>query len=250
MSKHLMVIDTNHLASRAHFTGADPVRMIHGLIRRHSPTHMVLCRDSREETWRKALDPTYKANREGKEGPSSNDLVDAATDTFQAQGWCIASASGAEGDDLCATLTKRAALAGTRVSVVSGDKDLWQLADWATVVYPIPGGERLMDARAVFDALGVWPHAIRDWKALAGDKGDNIPRILTPERGGGFSPAMAAAVIGLYGGLEDLYACLPAVPDKYRPWLDQGRERAYLNRTLATLREDVPLDVDPRTSRL
>lgn len=34
MSKHLMLIDTNHLASRAHFTGADPVRMIHGLIRR------------------------------------------------------------------------------------------------------------------------------------------------------------------------------------------------------------------------
>lgn len=123
MSKHLMLIDTNHLASRAHFTGADPVRMIHGLIRRHSPTHMVLCRDSREETFRRALCPLYKANREGKEGPSSNDLVDATTGAFQAQVWCNASAPSYEGDDLCATLTKRAVSAGSRVTVVSGDKD-------------------------------------------------------------------------------------------------------------------------------
>jgi DNA polymerase-1 len=178
MPRHLMLIDVNNLVCRAAFTGADPVRMIHGLIRRYAPTHMVLCRDSHGETWRRQADPLYKANRDGREGPSSNDRVDDVQERFTAEGWCIASAPGAEGDDICATLARRAVLADARVTVVSGDKDLWQLADWATVVYPVPGGERVMGAREVFDALGVWSHQIPTLKALAGEKGDNIPRIL------------------------------------------------------------------------
>jgi 5'-3' exonuclease len=255
MSRHLLLIDTNHLVSRAAFTGADPVRMIRGLIRRHSPTHMVLCRDSHWETFRRTLCPLYKANRYGREGPSSNDRVDEVQERFTAEGWCIASAPGAEGDDICATLARRAVLADTRVTVVSGDKDLWQLADWATVVYPIPGGERVMDARAVFDALGVWSHQIPTLKALAGEKGDNIPRILRPERGGGFTEKRVVELLAGHACLNEIYYVAENNPNgpfsaKEREWLEAGRERAYLNLRLATLREDVPLEVDPRSSRL
>jgi 5'-3' exonuclease len=112
-----------------------------------------------------------------------------------------------------------------------------------------------MDSRAVFKALGVWSHQISTLKALAGEKGDNIPRILRPERGGGFTEKRVVELLATYDGLDALLCAAdedlagPLKPVE-REWLQIGRARASLNLRLATLREDVPLEIDPHSSRL
>jgi DNA polymerase-1 len=254
----LLLIDTNNLAMRAHFAECDPLKMIYGLARRHRPTHWVCVRDPHGPTWRHEADPAYKAQRPER-AVSSTQLVDEVAPRLAEAGIPLAAADGFEGDDLIATLVARAWERGTDVLVCSRDKDLLALADRARIIWPENGGtETLMDADAVFRFLGVQPYQVPHWKALAGDKSDNIPRLgaLKQTKAGprfyGFTEARAAELLCDSGTLDDVLRLAGGwrCTEQETAWLRAGRERALLNLRLATLREDVPLALEARTTRV
>jgi 5'-3' exonuclease len=119
------------------------------------------------------------------------------------------------------------------------------------------GGERMMGSKDVLDLLGVLPRQVPDWLALAGDEADGIPRIGAPRetkagtRFYGFTAHRAAEIVSFYGSLA---AVLDASGEFFSAqecaWLDAGRDRALLNLRLATLREDAPVEIDPRSTRV
>jgi len=170
-------------------------------------------------------------------------------------GLAYVSAVGYEADDVLATLCARCGMRSTGILILSRDSDLLQCAAYAQILWPEKGSDVVMGAPETRARTGVWPHQIPAWKALCGDTSDNLPRLgcaretKAGPRFYGFTETRAATLLGAYGSLDDLYAGLTRnglyLP-KEREWLTEGRERAYLNLRLATLCEDVPLELDPR----
>src|SRR3954464_649328 len=148
-----------------------------------------------------------------------------------------------EADD---ALAAAAALASadarvTRVLICTPDKDLAQSVRGTRVVQMDRRARTIRDETGVVARFGVPPASIPDYLALVGDSADGYPGL------GGWGAKSAAAVLAKYAHLE-------AIPDDWRTWgvnansparlarvLAEERERAYLFRTLATLRTNIPL---------
>lgn len=200
-----------------------------------SSPHAVVALDS-PRSWRKAEFADYKAGRpEGNTAPWSLRLGGHLAQ----RGWCCLSADSFEADDVLATVAARAVAAGHRVSVLSGDSDLFQLTsdactvyrfgkkseprfaacspEWIAAKYQIPAGANV----ARYVAL---------WKALVGEPGDNLPGVR------GVGPVKARAVLKLYPTAEQI--------------IESGvvsRKQFEQQLRLVTLREDVPLgEIRPR----
>jgi 5'-3' exonuclease len=151
-----------------------------------------------------------------------------------------------EADDALATLAKVAA-ADPRVEQVlicSPDKDLAQCVSGTRVVLLDRMRKKLLDESAVVEKFGVPPRAIPDYLALVGDTADGIPGIP------GFGAKTASALLAAHGSLESIpgdpagYGKTVRGAERLSKELEGRREDARLYRTLATLRTDVPLDVD------
>jgi 5'-3' exonuclease len=148
-----------------------------------------------------------------------------------------------EADDALATAARRFARSKRieQVILCSPDKDLAQLVQDDHVVCWDRKRDILIDEQAVLDKYGVRPHSIPDWLALVGDSADGFPGLP------GWGAKSASAVLVRYEHLENI----PADPAEWGMSLGRGarlaeslaahREDALLFRTLATLREDVPL---------
>jgi DNA polymerase-1 len=268
MSSHLLAWDGNNVACRALYgfrctTAEEAAEKAVGMIQRDtrdfSPTHRIVTFDCVGPTWRHALDPEYKASRKRREGPTSHDVAAAMKPPLERAGIPWAQADGMEGDDMLGTLAHRCTAKGTRLTIVSNDRDLLQLVRDGSSVRVECGWDNPVDEAYVRQRLGVSPWQIPDWKALAGDESDNLPRLgaYRETQGGrkfyGFTPKRAAELIATYGSLEDLLKVEAgdSWPTEFAPqeraWITAGRERARLTLTLARLRTDAPVDVDPRT---
>ncbi|ERT19580.1 DNA polymerase I, partial [Pseudomonas putida SJ3] len=134
---------------------------------------------------------------------------------------------------------------GRPVIISTGDKDMAQLVDGhITLVNTMTGS--VLDVAGVHEKFGVGPEHIIDFLALMGDKVDNIPGV----PGVGEKTAVGL-LTGIGGGLSDLYANLDKVPAlairgaKTLPAkLEEHRDAAFLSYELATIKVDVPLDVE------
>lgn len=142
---------------------------------------------------------------------------------------------GEEADDVLATLARRAAGTGADVVVVSGDKDLLQLAsDRITLVRPQAPRERV-DPAGVRALLGIDPDRVPEWLALTGDSSDNIPGVP------GVGAKTAAALLGRFGTLEALWVRLAEVtPARIRDLLRAHRAAVDRNLGMVRLRDDLP----------
>jgi DNA polymerase-1 len=130
------------------------------------------------------------------------------------------------------------------VIISTGDKDMAQLVDGhITLVNTMTGSS--MDVEGVKEKFGVAPEQIIDYLALMGDSSDNIPGVP------GIGPKTASGLlVGVNGGLTELYANLDIVPTlpirgaKTLPAkLEEHKEMAFLSYQLATIKVDVPLDI-------
>jgi 5'-3' exonuclease len=146
-----------------------------------------------------------------------------------------------EADDALASAAAKAALDARvdRVTIYTPDKDLAQSVRGTRVVQMDRRRRTLRDESDVVARFGVPPASIPDFLALVGDAADGYPGLP------GWGEKSAAAVLGRYGHLEN-------IPEDWRSWgvnatsparlsrtLQRERERAFLFRTLATLRTDV-----------
>lgn len=220
------------------------------LVQDESPTHVALCFDeSLETSFRNALYPPYKAQRE-KAPAELVEQIARCVELAGSLGFACFSSATFEADDLVASLAEPLVRDGHALVVVTSDKDLAQLVSDDVTWLDLARGTRLApdDVRARF---GVRPAQIPDWLGLAGDAVDAIPGVA------GIGAKTAAALLAAYDDLDALYAHLDQVPAlplrgaaSVARKLEAGRELAFLSRTLATVSRDAPVDARPETLRL
>jgi DNA polymerase I len=195
--------------------------------------------DASGPTFRDALDPEYKATRP----PMPDELraqVEPMCAIVEALGMPILRVEGVEADDVIGTLALQAAADGVEVTVSTSDKDMAQLVregdPGRVLLVNTMSGIRLDSRQAVIDKFGVPPERIVDFLALVGDKVDNIPGV---DKCG---PKTAAKWLGEHGDLDGVIANAAAVGGKLGENLRAVLQRLPLNRQLATIRTDLPLD--------
>lgn len=220
------------------------LNMLKSLRKQYPDSPFAVVFDAKGGTFRDELFAEYKANR-----PSMPDelrvQVEPLHASVRALGLPLLCVEGVEADDVIGTLARQAAGEKRDVVISTGDKDMAQLVcPHVTLVNTMTGS--VYDADGVKEKFGVGPELIIDYLALMGDKVDNIPGV----PGVGEKTALGL-LVGVGGGLDVLYANLDKVPElpirgaKGLPAkLEEHREMAYLSYQLATIKTDVPLNIE------
>ncbi|MFK0312413.1 DNA polymerase I [Pseudomonas sp. NPDC090233] len=220
------------------------LNMLKSLRKQYPDSLFAVVFDAKGGTFRDAMFAEYKANR-----PSMPDdlrvQVEPLHASVKALGYPLLCVEGVEADDVIGTLARSSAAQGRPVIISTGDKDMAQLVDGhVTLVNTMTGS--VLDVAGVHEKFGVGPEHIIDFLALMGDKVDNIPGV----PGVGEKTAVGL-LTGIGGGLSDLYANLDKVPTlairgaKTLPAkLEEHRDAAFMSYELATIKCDVPLDVE------
>ena len=149
---------------------------------------------------------------------------------------------GFEADDILGTIARAAEAEGKEVSLVSGDRDLLQLAS-DKILIRIPktkrGGTEIEDYHTaeVIEKYGITPKQVIDMKGLMGDTADNIPGVP------GVGEKTAGKILAAFPTLEDAYENIEQVePKRARELLRANKDLAYLSKELATIKTDCPVD--------
>ncbi|MFZ6031551.1 MAG: DNA polymerase I [Chloroflexota bacterium] len=153
---------------------------------------------------------------------------------------------GYEADDVLGSVARSAVALGYGVKIITGDRDLLQLVE-ERILVNLPG-RNISDAKDyrttdVLDYLGVRPGQVVDYKALVGDKSDNIPGVP------GIGEKTAIGLLQKYGTLDEVYQHLDELAAGVRGKLEAGRESSLLSRKLATIVTDVPVALDVEDAR-
>lgn len=211
------------------------------ILEEEKPDYLTVAFDVKAPTFRHEIYKEYKGTRK----PMPEELreqVPVLKEVLAAMGIKMMEKAGLEADDILGTLAKRAEKTGMEVSLVSGDRDLLQVAtDVIKIRIPKTKGGRteIEDyyASDVEEKYRVSPAAFIELKALMGDTADNIPGV--PKVG----EKTATELMVQFGSLDNLYAHVDQVGKKsIRESLTGNKELAYLSKTLATINVDSPLD--------
>ncbi|MGA9284900.1 MAG: DNA polymerase I [Solirubrobacteraceae bacterium] len=185
----------------------------------------------------------YKAGRRSRpdllkaQWPAVEPLVEAF-------GYRNVKLEGYEADDVIASLAEQARGAGVPVTIVTGDRDVFQLIDEAGLVQVMATARgitetKLYDRQAVIDRYGLAPELIPDFYGLKGDTSDNIPGIP------GIGEKTASELIQRFGSLEGVLSHVRDIggPKRKQNLIDHA-EDARLSKRLATVNRDLPVDFD------
>ena len=197
--------------------------------------------DVHAPTFRHKMFDGYKGTR----SPMAEELkmqVPMMKQMLQAMGVPIFEKEGFEADDILGTLSKKAEAAGLEVTVVSGDRDLLQLAtDHVKISIPKTKktGTEIENyyAADVLEQKQVTPTEFIDVKALMGDTSDNIPGVP------GIGEKTATAIIAQYHSIENAHAHADEVkPPRASNNLKEFWDQAVMSKTLATIDTNAPVD--------
>ena len=210
---------------------------------KEKPEYIAFVVDASGPTFRDDLDPQYKANRP----PMPDELraqIEPMMKIVEALGLPILRVPGVEADDVIGTLAVQGAADGLTVTISTGDKDFAQLVRPNLALVNTMSGSRLDSDESVMAKFGVRADQIIDLLSLMGDSVDNIPGV---EKCG---PKTAAKWLAEYHSLENVIANADAIKGKIGENLRAALPRLPLNRQLATIKLDVPLDGGPTTLAL
>lgn len=205
--------------------------------------YLAVAFDVHAPTFRHEIYKEYKGTR--KPMPTElREQVPVMKQMLQAMKICVVEQAGLEADDILGTIAKRAEREGMEVSLVSGDRDLLQVAtDHIRIRIPKTkaGRTQIEDyyAKDVEAAYQVNPIQFIDLKALMGDTADNIPGV--PKVG----EKTATELMVTYGSLDNIYAHVEEISKKsIRESLIANRELADLSKVLATINVDAEITFD------
>ncbi|MDP7247547.1 MAG: 5'-3' exonuclease H3TH domain-containing protein [Candidatus Peribacteraceae bacterium] len=251
---HLVIIDGHHLMYRAYWaiprtlktSSGEQVNTVFGvasmliaMLSKEEPDGLLVCFDEGEETFRHEAAEDYKEGR--AETPDDfYDQIPRVLELVDAFGFHHVSDPKFEADDLICAYAKLAEKQGTKVTIVSGDRDLFQLAsDKVTIVVPHKGYQQAeyLNPDGVMEKLGVRPDQVASYKGLCGDSSDNLPGV------NGIGPKGASELLGKYETLEGIYKNLDDIRPKVREKLERDKEQAFFCEKMATLISDMPLPV-------
>ena len=253
----LLLVDGSSLAFRAFFSILDLNRfknsnglhtnalysfhrMFKSILDSEKPTHVLVAWDAGKTTFRTEMYADYKGGRSKTPGefielmPYFNVLLDA---------WGIPHyrLNQYEADDIIGTLAKQGEAAGYEVVVLSGDKDLIQLADnHITVKITTKGVTELVEytPEVIFEKYGLTPEQIIDMKGLMGDSSDNYPGVTK------VGEKTAVKLLQEFGSVEGIYEHVDEMKkSKLKENLINDKELAFLSKKLARINVDSPLEI-------
>lgn len=213
------------------------------------PTHLAVCFDLPEATFRHAAYIAYQAHRPTADQDLVNQII-MVHEVIGVSGIPVYTASGYEADDVIGTLAAQAVHNKVDdVVIVTGDKDIMQLVNdkkgkdgrgAVKVFAPIRGiaNARLLSEKDVLEYVGIAPSKIVDYKALIGDSSDNYPGVP------GIGPKTAVGLLEKFGTLEEIYRNVKSLPESVVRKLEQGEESAKLSQHLATIVTNAPVNLN------
>ena len=207
------------------------------------PTHLVVAFDLKEPTFRHKMFQAYKGTRK-KMPEELHEQVPRMKKMLALMGIKTVELAGYEADDILGTLAKRGEKEGMEVRVITGDRDLLQLAS-EHIMIRIPktkkGGTEVENylANDVMDKYQVTPVEFIDVKALMGDTADNIPGV--PSVG----EKTATNLIVQYKSVENIYEHIDEITrKKLHETLVENKGLAILSKKLATINIDSPIELE------
>ena len=255
MEKKLVLIDGHSILNRA-FYGVPDLTNSEGLhtngiygflnimfkiLEEEKCDYLTVAFDVKAKTFRHEMYEAYKGTRK----PMPTELhqqVAPLQELLRAMGIRVITKEGYEADDILGTIAKKAEKEGFIVSLVSGDRDLLQLAS-DKIKIRIPktkmSGTEIEDynTEQVIEKYGVTPIQIIDLKGLMGDASDNIPGVP------GIGEKRASNIISTFGSVENAFAHIEEVkPPKAAQSLKENYELAVLSKKLATIDTDAPIE--------
>ncbi|MBN2882742.1 MAG: DNA polymerase I, partial [Clostridia bacterium] len=256
--KKLLLIDGNSILNRSYFAmyGRNMLSTKEGIytnaifgfmntyekfIKNEEPSHVLVAFDMKHPTFRHEKYKEYKAGRAkmpdelAMQMPIMKELLDAL-------GIPRLEFKGYEADDIIGTMVKKAKKAGLSVVVLTGDRDMIQLAgENCEIKIPTTSkGSPVVNEfteKSIIEEYGIEPHKFIEVKALMGDKSDNIPGV------SGIGEKTAIKLIAEFGSLENLYENLNEITSaSVREKLETDRDNAFLSRELGKIYEDCPIE--------
>ncbi len=191
-------------------------------------------------TFRDALFPEYKGTR-AKMPDDLRVQIERINEVVAAFDIPIITAENYEADDVLGTVARQAAAQGINVIIATGDRDLLQLCD--TNIRISLAGQKLSESilygpEEVKARFGVTPKEYIDFKAIVGDKSDNIPGVA------GVGEKTATDLLQQYGSLDGIYKNIDKVASRFQTKLIAGKENAYLSQKLSAIVTDLPLKLN------
>lgn len=253
-TEKILLLDGNSLAYRAFFalpllTNEHGIHtnavygftmMLQKIMDEENPTHMLVAFDAGKTTFRHSTFGDYKGGRQ-KTPPELSEQFPYIRKLIDAYGIKRYELEMYEADDIIGTLSKRADEKGQQVVIVSGDKDLTQLATDKTTVYITRKGITDIEKYTpehVQEKYGLTPLQIIDMKGLMGDASDNIPGVP------GVGEKTAIKLLKEHGSVEDLYKALDTVSGvKLKEKLIANEEQAIMSKALATIETAAPIQI-------
>jgi DNA polymerase I len=250
----LFLVDGNNLAYRAYFALPEELatsdgfptnallgftNMLFKLLTDYRPKAVAVAWDTRPVE-RHELHEGYKADRRptpdllGEQFPYFRPIVEAfGYRNLEFEGW--------EADDVIATLATRADEAGIKTTVVSTDRDAFQLVTENVNLMMTPRGvqdPQVYTPERVEARYGITPEQIPDFIGLKGDTSDNIPGVP------GIGDKTAGQLIAQYGSLDEVIAHADELSPARRKNIVEHAEIARDSKQLATMRRDLDIDYD------
>ena len=260
----LYLIDGHALAYRAYFAltrGGDVSRFMTSsgeptagtfgfisvllkLLETEAPEYLAVTFDT-GSTFRDEIYPEYKGTR-AKMPEDLRTQIGRIRELVSAFGIPVLEAEGYEADDVLGTVARVASDQGVKVVILTGDRDLLQLASKNVTIRL--AGQKLAEAQdfgpqEVREKYQLSPAQLIELKALVGDTSDNIPGVR------GIGEKTAVQLLEQFGDLAGIYAHLEEVPNRFRSKLEQEKEAAELSHRLGTIVTDVPLEFELEACR-
>lgn len=256
--KKLLILDSNSIINRAYYgvrplssSDGTPTNAVYGflnmlikLINEQKPDYLCAAFDLKAPTFRHKMYDGYKAQRK----PMPDDLakqMPVAKDILKAMGVVLLEKEGYEADDIIGTVSRICGKNDVECFIATGDKDDLQLADKntkiiLTVTRMGQNETTVYDEAAVMDRYHVSPLEFIDVKALMGDPSDNIPGVK------GIGEKTAMGLIEKYHSIEYIYENIDSidVKGKMLEKLKDGKDMAFLSKTLATIDTASPVELD------
>ena len=263
--KKLLLIDGNSVAFRAfyalyrqldRFTSPDGLHtnaiftfknMLDAIMKQTNPTNVLVAFDAGKVTFRTEMYQDYKGGRQKTPSELSEQLP-VIREMLKDLGIKSYELKNYEADDIIGTLSKMGEDAGYTVDIVTGDRDLTQLASDKTTVLITKNGVGDTEAYTpahMKEVNGVTPTEFIDMKALMGDSSDNYPGVTK------VGPKTASRLIQKYGSIEELYEHVDEMKkSKLKENLINDKDKAFLAKKLATIDRDSPVEVTLADTKL
>ncbi len=255
MKKKLILIDGNSIAYRAFF--ALPLlnnekgvhtnaiygfaMMLNKIISEENPTHILVAFDAGKTTFRHSTYKEYKGGRQ-KTPPELSEQFPFIRELLDAYGISRYELTNYEADDIIGTLALEAEKGDYEVQIISGDKDLTQLATDKTTVRITRKGITDMEdytPEHIREKYNLTPNQIIDLKGLMGDASDNIPGIP------GVGEKTALKLLNQFGTVEKVVASPDEISGKkLKEKVEEFKDQAILSKQLATIETNAPIEVE------